>query len=81
VTDVRNTTRLPTYARLDLRANRAYNWSRQRLTLFAEVINVLNRSNVRFDPPSVNTLTHQTSQPFEKMIPIVPSIGVLLEFR
>ena len=36
VTDVRNTERLPVYSRLDLRANRAFNWSRRRLTLFAE---------------------------------------------
>ena len=81
VTNVRNTLRLPAYARLDLRANRAYTWPRRRLTIFAEVINVLNRSNVRFDPPSVNTVTHRTGDPFERMIPIVPSVGVLLEFR
>ena len=37
VTDVRNTERLPVYSRLDLRANRTFNWSRRRLTLFAEV--------------------------------------------
>src|SRR4051812_15490013 len=34
LTDVRNTERLPTYARLDLRANRTFNWSRRRLTFF-----------------------------------------------
>lgn len=80
VTDVRNSARLPRYGRVDLRANRAFNWSRRRLTLFAEVINVLNRENVRFSPPGVNTSTRMTTKPFESMLPIIPSVGVLIEF-
>ena len=80
LTDVRNTERLPMYGRLDLRANRAFNWSRRRLTLFAEVINVLNRENVRFDPPGVNLTTRVVSNPFDSMLPIVPSVGFLIEF-
>jgi 5-hydroxyisourate hydrolase-like protein (transthyretin family) len=80
LTDVRNTARLPVYARLDLRANRAFTWSRRRLTLFAEVLNVLNRSNYRFDPPGVNLTTRAVSTPFEAMLPIVPSVGFLIEF-
>jgi len=80
ITDVRNTTRLPLYSRLDLRANRTFNWSRRRLTLFAEVINVLNRDNLRFGPPRVSVITGQTTRPFDTMIPIVPSVGVLIEF-
>jgi carboxypeptidase family protein len=80
ITDVRNTTRVPIYNRLDLRANRTFNWSRQRLTLFAEVINVLNRDNLRFSPPAVNVITRATTRPFDTMIPIVPSVGILIEF-
>jgi hypothetical protein len=80
ITDVRNTARLPVYGRLDLRANRAFNWSRRRLTLFAEVINVLNRDNVRFQPPGVNVTTRTVSNPFSSMLPTVPSLGVLIEF-
>ncbi|HET7696974.1 MAG TPA: TonB-dependent receptor [Vicinamibacterales bacterium] len=80
VSDRRNTARLPAYARLDLRANRTFTWSRHRLTLFAEVINVMNRDNVRFDPPGVNTATRATGRPFDSMLPIVPSVGVLIEF-
>jgi hypothetical protein len=80
LTDVRNTERLPMYGRLDLRANRAFNWSRRRLTLFAEVINVLNRANVRFEPPGVNLTTRVVTQPFDSMLPIVPSVGFLIEF-
>jgi hypothetical protein len=80
VTDVRNTARLPIYGRLDLRANRTFNWSRRRLTLFAEIINVLNRDNVRFNPPGVNVTTRTVSKPFDSMLPIVPSLGILIEF-
>jgi CarboxypepD_reg-like domain len=80
VTDVRNTTRLPVYSRLDLRANRTFNWSHRRLTLFAEIINLLNRDNVRFSPPGVNLTTRTTTKPFESMLPIIPSVGVLIEF-
>jgi hypothetical protein len=80
VSSTRNDVRVPTYSRIDLRANRAFNWSRKRLTLFAEVMNVLNRDNVRFTPPQVNTRTGQASGLFESMIPIVPSAGVLIEF-
>jgi hypothetical protein len=80
VSDGRNRVRLPTYSRVDLRANRTFNWSRKRLTLFAEVMNVLNRDNVRFTPPGVNTRTGQVNGLFESMIPIVPSAGILIEF-
>ncbi|HEX4568358.1 MAG TPA: hypothetical protein VH138_17110, partial [Vicinamibacterales bacterium] len=76
----RNTARLPVYARLDIRGNRTFSWSRHRVTLFAEVINVLNRENVRFVPPPVNTRLNIVGTPFETMLPIVPSVGVLIEF-
>jgi hypothetical protein len=80
LTDVRNTERLPVYARLDLRANRTFNWSRSRLTLFAEVINVFDRANYRFEPPSINVTTKVVSAPFESMFPVIPSVGFLIEF-
>ena len=80
VSTSRNDVRLPTYSRVDLRANRTFNWSRKRLTLFAEIMNVLNRDNVRFTPPGVNTGTGRVSNMFESMIPIVPSAGILIEF-
>lgn len=80
VTDVRNTARLPVYSRLDLRANRTFNWSRRRLTLFAEIINVLNRDNVRFTPRGINVTTRTATKPFDSMLPIIPSVGILIEF-
>jgi hypothetical protein len=80
VSDVRNTARLPAYARLDLRSNHSFAWSTRRLTLFAEVINVLNRENVRFEPPGVNPVTRRITKPYDTMLPIVPSAGLLIEF-
>jgi len=80
VSSTRNTSRLPTYSRVDVRANRTFNWSRKRLTLFAEVINLLNKENVRFNPPGVNTSTGRVSNLYESLIPIVPSAGILIEF-
>lgn len=76
----RNGLRLPLYSRLDIRANRTFTWSRRRLTLFAEVLNVLNRDNVRMSIPRVNSVTRAVTRMFEEMIPIVPSAGVLIEF-
>jgi hypothetical protein len=42
----RNDTRLPAYARLDLRGSRSFTCAGRHFTLFAEVLNVLNRTNV-----------------------------------
>ena len=76
----RNALRLPVYGRLDLRANRTFAWGRRRLTLFAEVINVLNQENVRFNPPRISTATRQVTRLFDSLVPVVPSAGVLIEF-
>jgi hypothetical protein len=43
--DRRNEIRLPPYVRLDLRAQRTLFSSRHAVTLFGEVLNVLNRQN------------------------------------
>ena len=80
VTDARNTLRVPYYARLDVRMNRTYTWEQKRLTVFLEGLNVFDRRNVRVGFPSVNRRTLVATDLFETMIPIVPSIGLLLEF-
>jgi hypothetical protein len=76
----RNTLRLPAYGRLDLRANRTFAWGQRRLTLFAEVINVLNQENVRFTPPRVSTVTRRVTGLFDSLVPVIPSAGILIEF-
>jgi hypothetical protein len=80
VSEQRNGARLPSYARLDVRANRTFDWSRKRLTLFVEVLNVLNRENVRFNPPRISTATREVTRLFDSLVPVVPSAGVLFEF-
>jgi hypothetical protein len=80
ISDRRNEERLPVYARLDIRASRTFTWARARMTLFGEVINALDRDNVRSNPPSIDSRTWRVSHLFETMIPIVPSAGLLLEF-
>jgi outer membrane receptor protein involved in Fe transport len=80
VAETRNEVRLPSFARLDLRANRTFTWSARRLTLFAEVINVLNRENMRYHPPSIDPRTFEARRLFESLLPVVPSAGVLIEF-
>jgi TonB dependent receptor len=76
----RNDVRLPSFARLDVRANRTFTWSSRRLTLFVEVVNVLNRENVRYHPPSIDGRTLEARRLFESLLPVVPSAGVLIEF-
>jgi hypothetical protein len=80
VGDDRNEVRLPSFARLDLRVNHSFIWTRRRLTLFAEVINVLNRENVRYHPPSIDPRTFEARRLFESLLPVVPSAGLLFEF-
>jgi len=75
----RNRVRLPVYARLDLRANRTFTFDRRRLTLFAEVMNVLGRRNLgQADGLVRANLT--TDGIAERLLPRVPSVGVLIEF-
>jgi hypothetical protein len=76
----RNSVRIPSYSRLDVRANRTFTWDQKRLTLFLEAINVANRTNARVAVPSINRGTFETTGLFERMVPLVPSIGILLEF-
>ena len=42
----RNEVRLPAYARVDVRADRPFHYLGQQMTLFTEVTNLLNRTNV-----------------------------------
>jgi len=80
VATTRNTLRVPSYSRLDVRANRAFNFQSKRLTLFVELLNVLGHDNMRFNQPGINVRTRQAFGMFESMIPFVPSAGILIEF-
>jgi hypothetical protein len=79
VGETRNTVRLPTYARLDARVNRTFNFTRRRLTLFVEVLNIFNRSN----PGLADGVVRQNGVAvgfLETLFPILPSAGVRFEF-
>jgi hypothetical protein len=77
----RNNLRLDPYQRFDARINKACVFDRWKLTLYAEVINLLNRRNRRFDSfNGYNPVTGQAYLSFSKMFPILPSVGVALEY-
>ncbi len=78
--DTRNATRLPTYSRVDFRANRTFHVPQGRMTLFVEVINVLDRRNLRAHSAFVDPYTLVVEGATEKLFPIIPSIGMTVEF-
>jgi hypothetical protein len=75
----RNTLRLPAYSRLDVRADRAFNWSGRRLVLFIDVANVLNHTNERNASYFVDR-GGRVFETMESLLPIVPSGGFVIEF-
>jgi hypothetical protein len=83
----RNQVQLPVYARLDLRANRAFNLSSRRITLFAEIVNVLGRSNDAAacaclgwaDAPQVRSDGRVTGTT-QQLFPFLPTLGVVVDF-
>jgi len=77
---MRNELRVPPYSRLDMRVNRTFTWAAKRLTLFVEVLNVLNRGNVRQASVGIDTQTFEAFGLFDRMFPRIPSAGCLLEF-
>jgi hypothetical protein len=79
VGEARNTLRLPVYARLDVRADRAMTIGGRRVTLFAEVANALNRRNERNVPYSLDR-NGRVIGVTDSMLPIVPSAGFVVDF-
>lgn len=80
VGDARNQVRLPQYLRIDARANRTFTYNARRLTLFMEVINLTGRRNLGTSEGGVNSKTFLATGWTEKLIPWLPSIGILIEF-
>ena len=78
--DKRNGVLLPAYSRLDLRADRTFTYRKSRLTLFMEVVNALNRENFRPTSTGVNITTRRIFDPTEKLFPLLPVAGILVEF-
>ncbi len=81
VTATRNDLRLPPYHRLDLRANKTYIRKGWQMTLYAEVVNLYHRRNLRFDDfRSVDARTGVARLGFDRMFPVLPSAGLAVEF-
>lgn len=80
VSALRNQVRLPQYLRIDARANRTFTYNSRRLTLFMEVINLTGRRNLGTSEGGVNSKTFLATGWTEKLIPWLPSIGILIEF-
>jgi hypothetical protein len=75
----RNELRLPAYSRLDVRADRSFNWPKRRLVLFVEVANVFNHSNLRNAAYRVDR-AGRVFDTTESLMLIVPSAGLVFEF-
>jgi outer membrane cobalamin receptor len=75
----RNEVRLSHYARLDARAQRALDFSKGRITVFAEVLNVLNRQNLGPADGLVQPLTGEATGFSRTLIPRRVSAGIQLD--
>jgi hypothetical protein len=81
LSDERNQLRLPHYQRTDVRINKLFVRKRFQLTLFAEVINLTNRSNIRFDDAGgFDARTGRARPQLERSFPILPSAGIVIDF-
>ncbi len=78
--DERNRVRLPAYARLDLRAERAFDHRGLHFTLFAETLNVLNRTNVGLADGVIMRDTGEAIGFTERLFPRLMSAGLRFEF-
>ena len=77
--DTRNQVRLPTYARFDLSGSRTFTFTRSRLTLFVEFVNLLSHKN--FGPGNGSIRANLTANNYtDRLLPFIPSAGFLLEF-
>jgi TonB dependent receptor-like, beta-barrel/CarboxypepD_reg-like domain/TonB-dependent Receptor Plug Domain len=79
VTDQRNLVRVPDYSRLDVRLSKAFLFKRWKLTLTGEVINLLNRDNVRYAGFDGFGSDGRVFGRLDRMLPLLPSAGVVIE--
>jgi outer membrane receptor for ferrienterochelin and colicin len=77
----RNRVRTPVYSRLDLRAARAFFYTRWKMTIYAEVSNVFDRDHYRYSGDGdIDLRTGQVFLERDKLFPILPAAGVTVEF-
>jgi len=77
----RNLLRLPTYSRVDVRGNKAFLFERWKLTLSFELLNVTNHKNLRAPLiDGLNLTTGRVSYRFGDVMPVLPALGISIEF-
>ena len=80
LTAERNQTRVPFYNRVDVRLSKAFLFKRWKMTLTGEVLNVLNRRNVRYAGFDFFNFDGRVFGQLDRVFPILPSAGVVIEF-
>lgn len=76
-----NEARLGHYLRLDVRADKDWAFSRWKLTLYGEVLNLTNHFNVRYGYTSVvDPNTGKTQVQKFQGLPITPTAGLVFQF-
>jgi len=80
LTDERNQTRVPFYNRIDVRLSKAFLFKKWKMTLTGEVLNLLNRNNVRYAGFDFFTFDGRVIGQLDHVFPILPSAGVVIEF-
>ncbi|HYX28253.1 MAG TPA: TonB-dependent receptor [Pyrinomonadaceae bacterium] len=76
----RNQTRLPYYSRVDVRLSKAFLFKKAKLTLTAEVLNLLNHDNLRYAGFEAYFSNGRIRGQLQRVLPILPSAGVVIEF-
>jgi TonB dependent receptor/CarboxypepD_reg-like domain/TonB-dependent Receptor Plug Domain len=76
----RNEVRLPDYARWDVRVSKAFLFNRWKLTVTGEVLNLLNRENLRYAGFDAFDVTGRVFGQLDRVLPILPSVGAVIEF-
>jgi hypothetical protein len=76
-----NGTRLGSYTRLDVRADKDWAFQRWKLTLYSEVLNLTNHYNGRYDYESgIDPGTGQAHVNTLEGLPITPTVGLVFQF-
>jgi hypothetical protein len=80
VGEVRNAIRLPLYARLDVRAQKTFTRGTRRFTIFGEVLNVLDRTNIGSAQGFYRPGSGEAVGFTEALFPRLPSAGLRIDF-
>ncbi|NQT26264.1 hypothetical protein HQ585_12980 [candidate division KSB1 bacterium] len=74
----RNSARLPSFQRLDIRIGKHFSWGRTRIQTYLEAINALNRNNVFMYDWNWND--GHWEQDTITLMPFIPNFGIEVNF-